>query len=54
MRRFKSEAQVQQFFSVHSPIQNPFRVTRHRLEAIRYRLLREQAFTTWKAVTSMP
>ena len=54
MRQFKSEAQVQRFLSVHSLIQNLFRVARHRLKAIHYRLLRQQAFTTWEAVTCMP
>ena len=51
MRPFTSEAQVQRFFSVHCPIQNLFRVARHRLTAIHYRLLRQQAFTAWEAVT---
>ena len=54
MRRFKSGAQVQRFLSVHSPIQNLFRVTRHYFKAIRYCLLRERAFTAWKAATCVP
>ena len=54
MRQFKSEAQVQRFLSVHSPVQNLFRVARHRLKAIHYRRLRRRAFATWEAVTCMP
>ena len=53
MRRFKSEAQVQRFLSVHSSNQNLFRVARHRLKAVHYRLHRQQAFTAWEAVTCM-
>ncbi len=51
MRRFKSLRQVQQFLSVHSPINNLFRVGRHLMKAAHYRLFRERAFTTWRDVT---
>ncbi len=54
MRRFKSLRQVQQFLSVHSPINNLFRVGRHLMKAAHYRLFRERAFTTWRAVTMEP
>ena len=50
-RRFKSLRQVQQFLSVHSPINNLFRVGRHLMKAAHYRLFRERAFTTWRDVT---
>ena len=50
MRRFKSARHVQRFLSVHSPINNLFRVGRHLLKAGHYRLFREQAFVTWRAV----
>lgn len=51
MRRFKSVAQVQRFLSVHGPIQNLFRVGRHHLKAVHYRLLRDRALTAWKEAT---
>ena len=51
MRRFKSLRQVQRFLSVHGPINNLFRVGRHLMQAGQYRLFRERAFTTWRAVT---
>ena len=51
MRRFKSLRQVQRFLSVHSPINNLFRVGRHLMKAAHYRRFREQAFTTWREVT---
>ena len=50
MRRFKSLRQVQQFLSVHAPINNLFRVGRHLMKAVHYRLFREQAFDTWWTV----
>ncbi|MCZ6675698.1 MAG: DDE-type integrase/transposase/recombinase, partial [Candidatus Poribacteria bacterium] len=52
MRRFKSPRQVQQFLSVHSPINNLFRVGRHLMQAAHYRLFRDKAFATWQAVTT--
>ena len=51
MRGFKSVAQVQRFLSLHWPLHNLFRVARHQLRAIHHRLLRERAFTCWKAAT---
>jgi putative transposase len=48
MRRFKSPQQAQQFLSVHGLIQNLFRVGRHHLKAVHYRLLRGRAFSDWK------
>ena len=52
MRRFKSARQVQQFLSVHSPINNLFRVSRHLIKAAHYRLFWKQAFTTWREATT--
>jgi len=43
MRRFKSAAHAQRFLAVHGPVQNHFRVGRHVLWAVHYRLLRTQA-----------
>ena len=48
MRRFKSPQQAQRFLSVHSLIHNLFRVGRHYLKAIHYRLLRGRAFSDWR------
>ena len=51
MRRFKSAAHLQRFASVHGVIQNLFRVGRHLLRAVHYRLLRTRSFGIWDAVT---
>jgi putative transposase len=48
MRGFKSPQQAQRFLSVHGLIQNLFRVGRHHLKAVHYRLLRGRAFSDWK------
>jgi len=53
MRRFKSPHQCQRFLHVHGVIQNLFRVGRHRLRSIHYRMLRTRSFTTWAAVTAV-
>ena len=52
MRRFKSLRHVQRFLSVHSPINNLFRVGRHLMKAAHYRRFRDQAFATWRDVTA--
>ena len=52
MRRFKSLRQVQRFLSVHGPINNLFRVSRHLVQVAHYRLFRERAFATWRDVTT--
>ena len=51
MRRFKSTAHAQRFLAVHGPVQNLFRVGRHLLRAVHYRLLRTRAFRIWDEVT---
>ena len=51
MRKFKSMAQAQRFLSVHGPIQNLFRVGRHKVRAFNHRILRERAFVSWREVT---
>ena len=51
MRKFKSMAQAQRFLSVHGPIQNLFRVGRHKVRAFNHRILRERAFVSWQEVT---
>ena len=50
MRRFKSLRHVQRFLSVHSPINNLFRISRHLMKAAHYRLFRDKAFTIWREV----
>ena len=52
MRRFKSPRHVQRFLSVHGPINNLFRMGRHLMQAVHYRLYRDRAFTTWREVTT--
>jgi len=51
MRRFKSPGQAQLFLAVHSQVHNAFRVGRHLLRAVNYRLLRTRAFEMWHQVT---
>ena len=52
MRGFKSLRHVQRFLSVHGPINNLFRIGRHLMRAVHYRLCRDRAFATWQAVTT--
>ncbi len=52
MRRFKSPRHVQRFLSVHGPINNLFRIGRHLMRAVHYRLCRDRAFATWRDVTT--
>jgi putative transposase len=51
MRRFKSSGQAQRFLSVHSSINNLFRVGRHLLGAAHHRAFRARAFYVWNEVT---
>ncbi len=51
MRKFKSMAQAQRFLFVHGPIQNLFRVGRHKVRAFNHRILRERAFVSWREAT---
>ena len=51
MRRFKSPEQTQRFLTLHSATHNLFRVCRHYLKAIHYRLLRSRAFKDWREAT---
>ncbi len=49
MRRFKSTVQAQRFLSVHGIVGNLFRVGRHLLRAVHYRLFRARALDAWQA-----
>ncbi len=50
MRGFKSPTQAQRFLTLHGLTQNLFRVGRHFLQAVNYRLLRARAFEIWRKV----
>ena len=52
MRRFKSAGQAQRFLSVHGAVQNLFRLGRHHLRSVNYRLLRDRSFNEWSAATT--
>jgi putative transposase len=48
MRGFTSALQAQRFLTLHGLTQNLFRLGRHLMQAVHYRLLRTQAFQVWK------
>ena len=50
MRGFTSPAQTQRFLTLHGLTQNLFRLGRHLLRAVNYRLLRTRAFQVWQDV----
>jgi putative transposase len=50
MRGFNSPTQAQRFLTLHGLTQNLFRVGRHLLQAVNYRLLRTQAFQVWQDI----
>jgi putative transposase len=50
MRGFTSPTQAQRFLTMHGLTENLFRVGRHLLQAVNYRLLHAQAFQVWKEV----
>jgi putative transposase len=51
MRRFTSAAHAQRFLSVQGVVLNLFRLGRHLLRAVHYRLFRRRAFEAWREVT---
>ena len=51
MRRFTSAAHAQRFLSVRGVVLNLFRLSRHLLRAVHYRLFRTRAFGVWREVT---
>jgi putative transposase len=51
MRGFKSSGYAQRFLSVHGQVHNLFRVGRHLLSALNYRILRSKSFETWQQVS---
>ena len=48
MRGFSSSSQAQRFLTLHGLTQNLFRLGRHLMQAVNYRILRTQAFQVWK------
>ncbi len=48
MRGFASSTQAQQFLTLHGLTQNLFRLGRHLMQAVNYRLLRTQSFQIWQ------
>src|SRR5271156_4878933 len=52
MQRFKSTGSAQRFLSVHAAVQNTFNVQRHLTSRRTLRVLREEAFQTWRAATT--
>jgi transposase-like protein len=52
MQRFKSPGSAQRFLSVHAAVQNNFNVQRHLTSRHTLRILRDEAFQTWRAATA--
>ena len=52
MQRFKSAGSAQRFLSVHATVQNTFNVQRHPTSRRTLRVLRDEAFRTWRAATA--
>lgn len=50
MPGFSSSTQAQRFLTFHRLTQNLFRLGRHFLQAVNYRLFRTQAFLVWQDV----
>ena len=52
MQRLKSPGSAQRFLSVHAAIHNTFNVQRHLTSRHTLRVLRDEAFRTWRAATA--
>jgi transposase-like protein len=52
MQRFKSPGSAQRFLSVHAAVHNTFNVQRHLTSRRTLRVLRDEAFRTWRAATA--
>ena len=48
MPGFRSSKEAQQFLTLHGVTQNLFRLGRHLMQAVHYRLLRTRAFQVWQ------
>jgi transposase-like protein len=52
MQRFKSPGSAQRFLSLHSAVNNTFNVQRHLTSRATLRVLRGEAFQTWRTATA--
>jgi putative transposase len=52
MQRFKSPGSAQRFLSVHAAVHNTFNVQRHLTSRRTLRVLRDEAFRTWRAAAA--
>jgi len=52
MQRFKSPGSAQRFLSIHAAVQNTFNTQRHLTSRRTMRVLRDDAFGTWRAATA--
>jgi putative transposase len=52
MQRFKTSGSAQRFLSVHAAVHNTFNVQRHLTSRRTLRVLRDEAFRTWRAATA--
>jgi putative transposase len=52
MQPFKSPGSAQRFLSVHAAVHNTFNVQRHLTSRRTLRILRDEAFQTWRAATA--
>jgi len=52
MQRFRSPGSAQRFLSVHAAVHNTFNVQRHLTSRRTLRVLRYEAFQTWRAATA--
>jgi transposase-like protein len=52
MQRFKSPGSAQRFLSIHAAVLNTFNVQRHLTSRRTLRVLREEAYQTWRAATA--
>ena len=52
MQRFRSPGSAQRFLSVHAAVHNTFNVQRHLTSRRTLRVLRDEAFRTWRAATT--
>ena len=52
MQRFKSSGSAQRFLSVHAAVHNTFNVQRHLTSRPTFRVLRDEAFRTWRTATA--
>ncbi len=50
MRGFSSSIQAQRFLTLYGLTQTVFRLRRHLMQAVNYRIVRTQAFQVWKEV----